>query len=203
MCVAAGKNKRFSEILITLPSWMVELLDGVPESKVYESPEERMAFVVELSRRNIAAATGGPFAAAVFDTGSGRLIAAGVNMVTRAGLSFAHAEIIALAQAQAVLGGFDLGGTGMPNCELVSSAEPCAMCLGAIPWSGVRSLVCGARDEDVRAVGFDEGAKRADWANDLESRGITVRRDVLRGDAAEVLREYAAVGGVVYNGRKG
>jgi tRNA(Arg) A34 adenosine deaminase TadA len=182
---------------------MSRALDGAAESEPYASPEERMAFVVELSRENIAQGTGGPFAAAVFDAVSGRLIAAGVNMVTRLGLSIAHAEIVALAQAQAVLGGFDLGGGGMPNCELVSSAEPCAMCLGAVPWSGVRSLVCGARDEDVRAVGFDEGAKREDWIEGLEARGIVVRRDVLRESAAAVLREYAAMGGPVYNGRKG
>jgi tRNA(Arg) A34 adenosine deaminase TadA len=200
---AAAENKKSADISITLPPWLLQELSGVPESKSFASADERMAFVVELSRKNIAAGTGGPFAAAVFDAVSGRLIAAGVNMVTRVGLSIAHAEIVALSQAQAVLGGFDLGGGGMPNCELVSSAEPCAMCLGAIPWSGVRSLVCGARDEDARSVGFDEGAKRQDWAEGLETRGIAVRRDVLREDAATVLREYAAKGGVVYNGRKG
>jgi len=162
-----------------------------------------MAFVIELSRKNIANKTGGPFAAAVFNADNGRLIAAGVNMVTHLRLSIAHAEIIALSQAQAVLGGFDLGGEGMPVCELVSSTEPCAMCFGAVPWSGVRSLVCGARDEDARSVGFDEGAKRPDWVAALEERGIAVYRDVLRDDAATVLREYAAGGGVMYNGRKG
>jgi len=196
-------NKRSAEISVTLPPWMLQLLDGISESERYASPEARMAFVIDLSRKNVANKTGGPFAAAVFDADGGRLIAAGVNMVTRVGLSIAHAEIVALSQAQAVLGNFDLGGAGMPNCELVSSAEPCAMCMGAIPWSGVRSLVCGARDEDARAVGFDEGAKRPNWADDLEARGITVRRDVLREDAASVLREYAAGGGIVYNGRKG
>jgi tRNA(Arg) A34 adenosine deaminase TadA len=203
MRTAETENKKSAEISITLPPWLLQELDGVPESKSFASAEERMAFVVELSRKNIANGTGGPFAAAVFDAVSGRLIAAGVNMVTRVGLSIAHAEIVALSQAQAVLGGFDLGGAGMPNCELVSSAEPCAMCLGAIPWSGVRSLVCGARDEDARAVGFDEGAKRQDWAEGLETRGIAVRRDVLRDAAAAVLRDYAEKGGVVYNGRKG
>jgi tRNA(Arg) A34 adenosine deaminase TadA len=199
----ANRNRKSARIAIDLPPWLLEELDGVSDSELYVSPEERMAFVVELSRKNVARKTGGPFAAAVFDAGSGRLISAGVNMVTYVGLSVAHAEIVALAQAQAVLGGFDLGGAGMPVCELVSTTEPCAMCLGAIPWSGVRSLVCGARDEDARAAGFDEGAKPADWAGSLETRGIAVRRDVLRESAAAVLLDYAAGGGVVYNGRKG
>jgi len=202
MCAAATKNIKSAEIKITLPPWLLRELNGVSDSYAFTSADERMAFVIELSRKNIADG-GGPFAAAVFDSGSGRLIAAGVNMVTRLGLSIAHAEIVALTQAQAVLGGFDLGGEGMPVCELVSSTEPCAMCFGAVPWSGVRSLVCGARDEDARSVGFDEGAKREDWAESLKARGITVRRDVQREFAVSVLREYAAAGGVVYNGRKG
>jgi tRNA(Arg) A34 adenosine deaminase TadA len=201
--IAASRNVNFAKISFALPPWLRRALGGAAGSEIYASPEERMAFAVGLSRQNVARGTGGPFAAAVFDAGSGRLIAAGVNMVTRTGFSVAHAEIVALSQAQAVLGGFDLGGAGMPVCELVSTAEPCAMCLGAIPWSGARSLVCGARDEDARAAGFDEGAKPADWAGTLVARGIAVRRDVLRESAAAVLRGYAAAGGAVYNGRSG
>ena len=41
--------------------------------------------------------------------------------------------------------------------EMVASTQPCAMCLGATPWSGIRRLVCGARDEDAEEIGFDEG----------------------------------------------
>ena len=63
--------------------------------------------------------------------------------------------------------------------------------------------MCGARDEDARAVGFDEGAKLPDWITALEERGISVKRDVLREDAARVLRDYANSGGEVYNARQG
>jgi tRNA(Arg) A34 adenosine deaminase TadA len=77
------------------------------------------------------------------------------------------------------------------------------MCLGATPWSGVRHLVCAARDEDAERVGFDEGAKPAGWVPALERRGITVERDVLREEAASVLREYAESGGEIYNARQG
>jgi tRNA(Arg) A34 adenosine deaminase TadA len=91
----------------------------------------------------------------------------------------------------------------MPAHELVSSTEPCAMCLGAIPWSGVRGLVCGARDEDARAAGFDEGTKPANWAKALDERGIEVVRDVLRDEAREVLRSYVSGGGTIYNARMG
>jgi tRNA(Arg) A34 adenosine deaminase TadA len=186
-------------IQIDLPLWLQRHL--LTARDVYPTREDRMAFVIGLARQNIQNATGGPFAAAIFDGDTGKLLAAGVNMVTTLGLSIAHAEIIAITQAHALLGSFDLGGPQMPRCELVTSTAPCAMCLGAIPWSGVRTVVCGARDEDAREVGFDEGSKRDDWVRELEIRGIEVVRDVLRDEAAAVLRDYAEGGGVVYNGR--
>jgi tRNA(Arg) A34 adenosine deaminase TadA len=105
--------------------------------------------------------------------------------------------------AQQVLGRFDLGGEDQPPYALVSSTEPCAMCFGSVPWSGVRRLVCGARDEDARSIGFDEGPKMLDWASALEERGISVTRDTCRDEAAAVLRDYAEHGGVIYNGRQG
>lgn len=186
-------------IEIKLPVWVESFIRE--SGKLYHTPEEKMDFVIELSKKNVEHKSGGPFGAAVFDSKDGSLIAAGVNLVTSSGLSIAHAEIIALMQAQTLLNNFDLGTLGLPRCELVSSTEPCAMCLGAVPWSGVISLVCGARGEDACAVGFDEGSKREDWVRELEVRGIKVTRDVLRDRAANILREYVHNGGVVYNGR--
>jgi tRNA(Arg) A34 adenosine deaminase TadA len=73
------------------------------------------------------------------------------------------------------------------------------MCFGAIPWSGVSGLACGARGGDARAIGFDEGPKLSDWVGALTRRGISVQRDLLRHEACAVLSEYAAKGGVIYN----
>ena len=184
-----------------LPSWVEELLSR--EDRTYPTAEERMGLVVGLARENVRRASGGPFGAAIFERTTGRLLAPGVNLVVRAGCSVFHAEIVAIMVAQKVLGNFDLGGESGVAYELVTSTEPCAMCLGAVPWSGVRGLVCGARDEDARAVGFDEGAKMSAWIPALEERGIPVTRDVLRDEAAAVLREYAALGGEIYNSRRG
>ncbi len=73
------------------------------------------------------------------------------------------------------------------------------MCLGAISWSGLRRVVCGAHDEDARTIGFDEGPKPLDWVEELNHRGISVIRDVSREEATEVLRYYAESGGEIYN----
>lgn len=186
-----------STLQIELPGFLAQ---ANAVAQVMASAQARMRFVIDLARRNIAA-QGGPFAAAVFELDSGRLVAAGANRVVATGLSCAHAEMIALSLAQRRLGCFDLGGPGMVGCELVCNAEPCLMCLGAVLWSGVRRLTCGARSEDVAAIGFDEGPRPADWLGELDRRRIVVCRDVLREEANEVLREYRALGGPIYNGR--
>jgi tRNA(Arg) A34 adenosine deaminase TadA len=191
----------FPQVTLGLPGWVEEFLPD-PE-RTYPTEEDRMRLVVELSRLNVERGTGGPFGAAIFERETGRLLAPGMNLVVPSSCSVAHAEMVAIMIAQQVVGDFDLGGEGKPAYELYASTEPCAMCFGATPWSGVRSLLCGARDEDARAVGFDEGAKLPDWVTALEERGISVKRDVLREDAARVLRDYAESGGEIYNTRQG
>jgi tRNA(Arg) A34 adenosine deaminase TadA len=114
--------------------------------------------------------------------------------------SIAHAEIVAIVLAQQHFGTHDLGRSDLPRLELVTSVEPCAMCLGAIPWSGIGRLICGAREEDARAIGFDEGDKPADRIEGLRRRGIVVTENVLRDEAAAVLRDYVQAGGAIYNG---
>jgi tRNA(Arg) A34 adenosine deaminase TadA len=194
-------NDVFPDVTLRLPGWVGELpSDG---DRVYPTVEDRMRFAVGLSRLNVGYGTGGPFGAAIFERETGRLLAPGVNLVVGSGCSVFHAEMVAIMVAQKVLGTFDLGGENLPPYELVATTEPCAMCLGATPWSGVRHLVCGARDEDARAVGFDEGVKPALWVGALEERGITVQRDVLREEAVAVLQEYAERGGEIYNSRQG
>jgi tRNA(Arg) A34 adenosine deaminase TadA len=189
------------ELTIRVPDWVEGFLAICPQE--FPSVEDRMNLVIALARRNVQQQTGGPFAAAVFDPG-GRLVSAGVNMVTASNCSVLHAEIVALALAQKALGRYDLSEGGRLAYELAAAAEPCVMCFGAVHWSGVKRLVCGARGEDVQAIGFDEGPKPPDWVAALEHRGIAVQRDVLRAEAAAVLREYVAAGGLIYNaGRAG
>lgn len=156
-----------------------------------------MELAIALAAENAARGSGGPFGAAVFERRSGRLVAVGVNRVVASGLSSAHAEMLALSLAQRARGSFDLASGAA--LELVTSSEPCAMCFGAIPWSGVASLVCGARAADAAAIGFDEGPKPRDWAAALERRGIAVVRDVRRAGAIAVLRAYQAAGRPIYN----
>jgi tRNA(Arg) A34 adenosine deaminase TadA len=183
---------------LALPTWVTELLADEPGP--WPTAEAQMALVLRLVAANVARGTGGPFAAAVF-TAEGRLLAVGVNRVEPQRAAIAHAEIVAIALAGQAVGSFDLSEAGATT--LVASTEPCAMCSGAVPWSGVTRLVCGARDEDARRIGFDEGYKPADWVEGLRRRGIEVVLDVLRSDAAAQLEAYALSGGTIYNGAPG
>ena len=158
---------------------------------------QRMQLAVALSEENVRQNTGGPFAAIVVREGSNELVAVGVNLVMTAGLSVAHAEIVALSLAQTAVDDWNLSEAG--TLQLVTTCEPCAMCFGAVPWSGVKSLVCGAGKNDAEAAGFDEGDKPEDWVNSLQRRGIVVQCGVLHEEASAVLVNYRKSGGTIYN----
>jgi tRNA(Arg) A34 adenosine deaminase TadA len=181
---------------IELPGWVNEVVDW---SSGYPDDEARMRLAIALSRANVDRRTGGPFAAAVFESDTGAVVAVGVNCVERLGNAMLHGEVVALMFAQRRVGSFTLGGPAAPARELVSSCEPCAMCLGAIHWSGVRRLVFAAGRADASALAFDEGPVFPESYAYLERRGLAVQRDVLRAEAAAVLRLYRERGGLIYN----
>jgi tRNA(Arg) A34 adenosine deaminase TadA len=184
-------------IELRLPPWAAAHMES---GRVLASDAERMRLVVGLAAENVRQGTGGPFGAAVFEAGTGALVAIGVNLVTSLQQSMLHAEVMAIMLAQQRVGSWTLAAPGMPRHELVTSCEPCAMCLGAVFWSGARRLVCGAAREDAEAVGFDEGPVYDASYEYLASRGIEVVRRVERAAAREVLTKYAAADGVIYNG---
>ena len=59
----------------------------------------------------------------------------------------AHAERLLATWASKTYGADFLAG-----CTLYSSAEPCAMCSGAIYWSGIGRLVYGQSESDLKAA---------------------------------------------------
>lgn len=185
----------FPPITLSLPHWVDSFINK--NGTIFPTDESRMNFVIKLAEQNVMEQTGGPFAAAIFSNKTNFLLSPGVNVVVSSCCSLAHAEMMAIGIAQAKQGVFSLGS----DCELFTSTAPCAMCLGAIPWSGVSRVVCAARDEDARAIGFDEGAKISNWTEALNERGISVRTDFMRHEGKAVLDLYASQGGKIYNGR--
>ena len=184
-------------VTVDLPPWVSDVVDW---TRRYASDDEKMRLAITLSRENVERETGGPFGAAVFESESGRLVAVGMNSVVRLGNCTLHGEMVAFMLAQRRVKSFTLGGGGLPAHELFSSCDPCAMCLGATLWSGVKRLVCGASREDAMRLKFDEGPVFPESYRYLEERGISVTRNVLRDEARDVMERYRARGGQIYNG---
>jgi tRNA(Arg) A34 adenosine deaminase TadA len=184
-------------VQIDNPAWV---RDAVAWDTVYATDEERMRLAIALARGNVEQRTGGPFGAAVLERDTGRLVAVGVNGVTRLNNCALHGEMVAFMMAQHRLGSFTLDAPHAPAHELVTSCEPCAMCLGAILWSGVKRVVCGAAREDAARVGFEEGPVFPESYAYLERHGIEIVRGVLRDEAVVVLERYRDAGGAIYNG---
>ncbi|MFC4656493.1 MULTISPECIES: nucleoside deaminase [Rheinheimera] len=184
-------------VTVELPEWVAEIIDW---DKVYRSDEEKMALAIELSKQNVLRGTGGPFGTAIFDRASGLLVGVGVNRVVPLTNSTLHGETVAIMLAEKALGAFTLAvDTGR---ELFTSCEPCAMCMGAVLWSGVNRLVCAGAAEDARAIGFDEGPVFEQSYDYLKNAGIEVVRQFMRADAKAVLDHYKDSGGRIYNGKE-
>lgn len=182
------------EIRLGYPPWIDEVVDW---DRPLATDQDRMRLAIALSRENVLRGQGGPFGAVVVESASGRIVAAGVNLVIPQRNSMLHAEVVALMLAEARQGSYSLGG---PRHDLVSSCDPCAMCLGAVLWSGAARLVCGADREDAERIDFDEGPVFNASYEYLRRRGIEVTRGVCRDEAREVLDLYRRRAGPIYNG---
>ncbi len=92
---------------------------------------------------------GGPFGALVLR--QGEIIGQGHNQVTRNCDPSAHAEIIAIRDACKKLGTHHLD-----DCVIYASCEPCPMCMSAIYWARIPTLVYAASSADAADAGFDD-----------------------------------------------
>lgn len=176
---------------ISMPEWLLQFEDEAAR-KIYKSDEEKLRLASLAALKNVQFGTGGPFGAALFDA-EDKLISIGVNRVVPCGQFWAHAEMAALAIAQKKSGLLHL-----TNCTLASSCEPCAMCMGGIPWSGISTLLYSAPGTEAEKIGFDEGAKPENWQNSYEKRGIKVIGPLFPEAGEAALRLYARNQGKIY-----
>lgn len=125
---------------------------------------------VRLATENVHAG-GGPFGAVIVR--DGEVVATGTNQVTTTCDPTAHAEVVAIRAACAELGDFRLTG-----CTLVSSCEPCPLCLAASLWSRLDAVVYAADRHDAAAAGFDDLAFYALFEQPRDHWDFPVRRIV-------------------------
>src|ERR1700682_5406654 len=72
---------------------------------------------------------------------SGRIIARAFNQVEMLKDATAHAEMLAITQAEAAVGDWRLN-----DCDLYVTKEPCAMCAGALVHVRMRRVIFGCSD---------------------------------------------------------
>ena len=115
----------------------------------------------------------------------GVVVATGTNQVTASNDPTAHAEVVAIRNACAALGTFQLAG-----CEVYTSCEPCPMCLAALYWSRCGAIFYGNNAADAARVGFDDFFLYEEVKKPLEQRSIPTTR-LLAEEARESFAAWA------------
>ena len=108
---------------------------------------EYMKIAFDLSEENLKTHEGGPFGACIVKDGI--VISRGRNMVLKTNDPTAHAEVMAIRDACAKTGSYDLSG-----CALYTTCYPCPMCMSATIWANIKKVYYGNTKEDAAAIGF-------------------------------------------------
>lgn len=137
---------------------------------VVRAPDPKfITMAIELAVEGVSANEGGPFGAVVVRGST--VIGRGCNRVTSSHDPTAHAEIVAIRDACAKLGTFELVG-----CDLYASCEPCPMCLSAAYWAHVDRLFYAACRDIAAAAGFDDERIYAELGLPVENRSLPMQR---------------------------
>ncbi len=111
----------------------------------------------------------------------GRIIARAFNQVELLKDATAHAEMLALTQAEAAVGDWRL-----TDCDLYVTKEPCPMCAGALVHVRVRRVIFGCSDPRGGAAGG--------LLNLLQNPALNHQCDitpgVLREECAQLLQSF-------------
>lgn len=132
------------------------------------SDHDWLSQAVDLAVENVAAG-GGPFGALIVR--GDEVVATGVNQVTPTLDPTAHAEVVAIRRACQAIGDFKLDG-----CTLVTSCEPCPLCLAAALWARVDRVLFTADRHDAARGGFDDLAFYELFATPREQWSMPVAR---------------------------
>jgi tRNA(adenine34) deaminase len=112
---------------------------------------------------------------------AGKVIARAHNQVELLKDATAHAEMLALTQAEAGVGDWRL-----TDCDLYVTKEPCAMCAGAIVHTRVRRVIFGCADPAAGAAGSVINLLQMPTLN----HRCDIAAGVLEDECAEILQSF-------------
>jgi tRNA(adenine34) deaminase len=111
----------------------------------------------------------------------GQILGRGHNLTESSKDPTAHAEMIAIREAAAALGGWRLMG-----CTLYVTVEPCAMCAGALVWSRMEKLTIGTMDPKSGACGSIYNIP----ADNRLNHQVQVETGILREECEGLMKEF-------------
>jgi tRNA(adenine34) deaminase len=112
---------------------------------------------------------------------AGKIIARAFNQVEMLQDATAHAEMLAITQAEAAVGDWRLN-----DCDLYVTKEPCAMCAGALIHVRVRRVIFGCADPRSGAAG---GALNLLQMPSLNHR-CEITSGILGEECADILQSF-------------
>lgn len=142
--------------------------------------EKFIDIAIELSKKAVY-----PYGAIIVK--NGEIIGRSDSDVPVSKTAYSHAELRAIEDAMDHLGGH-LCAEGGKDCVIYSSCEPCAMCMGAILYTGIEKLVYGATLEDSKECVNDILVKAQVVADNCKNRNIEIIKEIHRDKAVEVLK---------------
>lgn len=104
----------------------------------------------------------------------------------------AHAEVNVIRRACRKLGTGDLSGA-----TLYASCEPCALCIGATWYAGIKKIVYGTSLEDIKDINKAWGGDLAFPHDHLASTGIDIQGGVLKDEVMQMYSTHPRVIGMV------
>lgn len=144
--------------------------------------QQFMQAAIDIAREGMNNGKGGPFGCVIVK--GDEIVGKGCNCVSSHNDPTAHAEVVAIRDACANLGTFQLTG-----CELYTSCEPCPMCMGAIYWARPDKVFFAGTRYDAAAAGFDDSFIYDELIVPINSRKISMDQ-LSREDAIEVFKEW-------------
>lgn len=142
--------------------------------------EKFIDIAIELSKKAVY-----PYGAIIVK--NGEIIGRSDSDVPVSKTAYSHAELRAIEDAMDHLGGH-LCAEGGKDCVIYSSCEPCAMCMGAILYTGIEKLVYGATLEDSKECVNDILVKAQVVADNCKNRNIEIIKEIHRDKSVEVLK---------------
>ncbi len=155
--------------------------DGMEKTVVFDAVDESCMRVALEEARHAGEDGDVPVGAVLVETATGKILARGRNTREVAQTALGHAELGAIADGCAVLGGWRLSG-----CTLYVTLEPCPMCAGAILHARIPRIVCGAADPVAGAMGSVWALHR----HPVESKHTRVEVGCLEAECRDVLQEF-------------